>query len=262
MPRERGISAAERIAASEAALGGINPAGTTSSGSTNFIAAARRAAQAAGPRPYSAKRPRKSEAAKNEKPSGKSFSQRVRSMLAGASVILLVAGGLKLSMNLLEPADRIGRIAGGHRRRKSRAPRTTIATPDHSRSRSAAPGPRIIRSQQAQRRPPTPAEPEPQDAHHRLDRPRRPSAATTELPILARRPTSAWYRRKNSPPPLRTAAASGDPAAAYEIAMRHLEGRGIAQSLEEAARWLERAPKPASRPPNSASAASTKRARA
>ena len=55
IPRERGTSAAERIAASEAALNGIDSNGTASSGSTKFIAAARRAAQAAAP----ARRPRR-----------------------------------------------------------------------------------------------------------------------------------------------------------------------------------------------------------
>ena len=34
---------------------------------------------------------------------------------------------------------------------------------------------------------------------------------------------------------------SGDPAAAYEIAMRFVEGRGVPLNLEEAARWFERA---------------------
>jgi localization factor PodJL len=42
-------------------------------------------------------------------------------------------------------------------------------------------------------------------------------------------------------PSLRSAAAAGQAAAEYEIAMRYAEGRGVAQSLGEAARWLERA---------------------
>jgi localization factor PodJL len=40
---------------------------------------------------------------------------------------------------------------------------------------------------------------------------------------------------------LRNAAAAGDPAAAYEVAMRFMEGRGVPANLEEAAKWLERA---------------------
>ena len=42
-------------------------------------------------------------------------------------------------------------------------------------------------------------------------------------------------------PRLRTAAASGDGAAAYEIGVRYAEGHGVAADLAEAARWYERA---------------------
>jgi TPR repeat protein len=42
-------------------------------------------------------------------------------------------------------------------------------------------------------------------------------------------------------PALRAAATAGDPAAAYEVASRFAEGRGVPQSHEEEARWLERA---------------------
>jgi localization factor PodJL len=43
------------------------------------------------------------------------------------------------------------------------------------------------------------------------------------------------------PAPLRQAAMNGDAAAEYEVAMRHLDGRGVAQNTVEAVRWLERA---------------------
>jgi localization factor PodJL len=42
-------------------------------------------------------------------------------------------------------------------------------------------------------------------------------------------------------PKLRSAALAGDSAAAYEVAMRFAEGRGVPASLDEAARWYERA---------------------
>jgi localization factor PodJL len=42
-------------------------------------------------------------------------------------------------------------------------------------------------------------------------------------------------------PELRAAALAGNPAAEYEIAVRYAEGRGVPQSLAEAARWFERA---------------------
>jgi localization factor PodJL len=42
-------------------------------------------------------------------------------------------------------------------------------------------------------------------------------------------------------PNLRTAAANGDPSAAYEIGVRFAEGRGVAANAAESARWFERA---------------------
>jgi TPR repeat protein len=42
-------------------------------------------------------------------------------------------------------------------------------------------------------------------------------------------------------PALRAAALAGDPAAAYEVASRIAEGRGVAQSHVQEAHWLERA---------------------
>jgi localization factor PodJL len=44
-------------------------------------------------------------------------------------------------------------------------------------------------------------------------------------------------------PALRLAALAGDPAAAYEVAARYAEGRGVPASNEEAARWFEIAAK-------------------
>lgn len=43
------------------------------------------------------------------------------------------------------------------------------------------------------------------------------------------------------PTALRAAAAAGNPAAEYEMGVRYAEGRGSVASLEEAARWFERA---------------------
>ena len=42
-------------------------------------------------------------------------------------------------------------------------------------------------------------------------------------------------------PTLRAAASRGEPAAAFEIAVRYAEGRGIAVNYGEAAKWYERA---------------------
>jgi localization factor PodJL len=243
IPRERGTTAAERIAASEAALNGINSNGTASSGSTNFIAAARRAAQAAAPAGAAAA---KQEPAKSEKPAEhKTIGQRVRSMLAGASVILLVAGGMKLAMNLFDSTDRIAELpAASPAQIANNSDDLSALIQDRTAS---VPTPRVMRIPDSAM--PAPAlsikpEAEP-DAQSDVTS----SIGTAPLPPAAEQPMPALSTDQRLvppeklPAPLRNAAMNGDPAAAYEIAMRHLEGRGISQSLEEAARWLERSAK-------------------
>ena len=80
-------SAAERIAASEAALGGAKPGGANHPGQTNFIAAARRAAQAAAaaaPEASAAKPDDESDKAE------KSIGKKMRSLFVGAGAVILV----------------------------------------------------------------------------------------------------------------------------------------------------------------------------
>jgi localization factor PodJL len=63
----------------------------------------------------------------------------------------------------------------------------------------------------------------------------RPAAPVAQPPAADNLPAAIGGAR------LRNAAAAGDPAAAYEVAMRFMEGRGVPANLEEAAKWLERA---------------------
>ncbi len=99
-------SPADRIAASEAALGAAKSASDDPGNTSNFIAAARRAAKAAAADPTIADL--RAAAASQQGPehkAGKSLAQRVRSLFAGASVILIVGGGLHLATNLINSAD-------------------------------------------------------------------------------------------------------------------------------------------------------------
>jgi localization factor PodJL len=72
-----------------------------------------------------------------------------------------------------------------------------------------------------------------------------PAIAATPPAIPAPPPIAAPVIAKPLPaeigPGLRSAALAGNPAAEYELALRYTEGRGLAPSLEEAVRWLERA---------------------
>jgi Sel1 repeat len=75
------------------------------------------------------------------------------------------------------------------------------------------------------------AEPAPADAHPLADA--HPSASVS--PPIDELPPAIGGER------LRKAAMAGDPAAAYIVAQRYAEGRGVPINLEEAARWYKRA---------------------
>ena len=76
---------------------------------------------------------------------------------------------------------------------------------------------------------------------------------TGALPSPEASPIAASPARRGAPiaddklpatigdPALRAAAMAGDPAAAYEVASRFAEGRGVLQNAAAAAHWLERA---------------------
>jgi localization factor PodJL len=86
--------------------------------------------------------------------------------------------------------------------------------------------------------------------------PARTSEITGSLPVAQADPATLTNQRPAAEPTpdaaeklppaigssaLRAAAAAGDPAAEYEIAIRYSEGRGVPQSFAEAAIWLARA---------------------
>jgi localization factor PodJL len=99
-------SAADRIAASEAALRLTKPPVIPDpGGKTNFIAAARRAAQTAAGE--AAARPPKRAAAPgiaDTAPSGR-WNKRVRQLLVGTSVLVILLGSLHIAANLFSSAD-------------------------------------------------------------------------------------------------------------------------------------------------------------
>jgi localization factor PodJL len=117
--RPRG-SPADRIAASEAALiGATAPVGSDSGGKSNFIAAARRAAQAASrgsPVKAAAMGPRKIASATDRLASG---TGKTRARIAAGAAIVIVIGGLQITKNFLSsppeaqgPAPQEQRLSG------------------------------------------------------------------------------------------------------------------------------------------------------
>jgi len=270
-PRFRANPAA-RIAASEAALGGTGPGGASSAGGkSGFIAAARRAANAAIQTSNERPVPPPAGVLELEDPDAPSLRgkmiKRVKSMFIAASVVAIVVGSVQIAGNyfLSGTTDSIKTAAtmtddttGGieaaapdadappklavNPLAPPKAPGMTPLTAANTNTATApanfAPtspnmpsllSPPVLNAQ--------PAAPK-NDVTGSIPLPgpaRQPNILPSTAPAGDRLPIAIGGNK------LRSAAIAGDAAAAYEIAVRFAEGRGVPISQEEAARWFERA---------------------
>jgi localization factor PodJL len=279
-----------RIAASEAALGGAGPAATAAPGSkSNFIAAARRAAQAATQQLPTASAPRGEpvpELENSGQPSlrGKIMT-RVKTLFIAASIIAIVVGGFQIAGNVLRfgsapknEAPKSGQAETGKAEpAKTDTAKTDTAvrdvTPKAEPSRTAKPpefsavAPLTMPTGTAT--PPLMPPPGINAATQQVPSLLSPPALSTPPVPGAKTPAAkddvtgsipeaaaalqAGQSGEATPPEqeklplaiggprLRSAALSGDAAAAYEVAVRLAEGRGVPVNLEEAAHWFARA---------------------
>ncbi|MGQ0682005.1 hypothetical protein [Bradyrhizobium sp.] len=279
MPRS---TPSERIAASESALSEIPAAGPKEPVSTSsFIAAARRAAQAAAANAQNDKRPAKSAmAAPAEKAKekvkdkakekaapgtpgteGSSITSKIRSLLVGASVVVIVLGTFKMAMNLLDTGSVPPMPA-------LEEPASTLSPADKSAGPAAAPAPAPAAPSMTS---PTPLgrQSNNSSAPNMLDGSQITITQGASAPVAAPAPASditgsippapapvppkgGRLGQVQVPPTeqlpegiggpvLRSAALKGDASAAYEIGMRFAEGKGIPVNLDEAAKWYDRA---------------------
>ncbi len=268
-------SAAERIAASEAAIGSASPPVISDSGRPNFIEAARRAAQAAAWEASS----NKAEAGSKEKENGSSsnkLSQRLRKLIVAGGAVLIVLGCVRIATRLLDGGPAVLAPAqSGQLAPASEAEQAAI--PANRAGDGSQPLP-LLKPAPDARPAAVPAskaaKPARQSMSHDVEGPE----VVAVPPVPSREPggnaTALWtspditgalpqHNVGSDPAPaadmavviddklpagigdpaLRAAAMSGDPAAAYEVAMRFAESRGVTQNNEAAARWLERAAK-------------------
>ncbi|WP_257167217.1 hypothetical protein [Bradyrhizobium sp. SRS-191] len=290
-PPGRTASPAERIAASEDALSEL-PAGKREPVSTSsFIAAARRAAQAAAAAqpvdPKKAKKDKPKEKAKEPPPKAvakeapkepakaktkekptialtaegdeevSTIGSKIRSLLVGASVVVIVLGTFKFAMSLLDTGSTPPPVAPMES--QSEAPRAQMpsstpsmsprpATPDQSVPSLTSPTP--IDRQSYNRAMPSEAETIamlaiPQDSDKQAASGditgTIPTAANGQKLGLVQVPASEKLPDAIGGMALRNAALKGDPTAAYEVGVRFAEGKGIAPNYEEAAKWYDRA---------------------
>jgi localization factor PodJL len=272
-------SPSERIAASEDALSEIPVAGPKEPVSTSsFIAAARRAAQAAAANApvdkraaaKAAKAAKAAPAAKSKdkvkgKPAagaeGSTITSKIRSLLVGASVVVIVLGTFKMAMTLLDtgtaptmptmeepaapppPAERSALPAAP----APASPSMTSPMPLNRQSNNSS-APNMLDSAQVTI---------PQSAPTSLVAPA-PAAAPGSMNDItgtipsATAPKGGRIGQVQVPPTeqlpeaiggpvLRSAALKGDASAAYEVAVRFAEGKGVPVNLDEAAKWYDRA---------------------
>jgi localization factor PodJL len=275
-PRNRPVqSAVERVAQSEAALGGM-PARPADHGSTaDYIAAARRAAQAAA-----SKQPETTGAAKSKKGMSLFAGQR-RSVMLGLLFIAVTFGAVRYT-NLGQMIPFIG--SSKLQPEPLMKPNQIGPADSEDRGDNASDAPTAA-EQTAPNEDPAKDAPEKQSAvptasnltvadnAHKMVAPN----LTTNLlspnidpittgsvpdakqpapksPNKAIAPTPAASTKHAELPPsigttgLRMAALAGDPAAAYEIGNRWFEGRGVVASTAEAKQWFEFAYKEGSIP--------------
>ncbi|MEA2986196.1 MAG: localization factor PodJL [Alphaproteobacteria bacterium] len=230
-------SPADRIAASEAALGPAGSAVADSGSTSNFIAAARRAAKAAAADPTTADLRAAASQQGSEDKAGKSLSQRVRSLFVGASVILIAGGGLRIATNLIDSVDTFSTTeiagilepSGAETKALTGEPQPVTAEPPTAPSSDVDSSPEATGSLQNS----APA------ASYTLPTWLNPSM----LPSTPPAPSADKLPPAIGGPALRAAAAAGDASAEYEVGLRYAEGRGVTANASEAVRWLELAAK-------------------
>jgi localization factor PodJL len=266
-PRGRAATPAERIAASEAALGPAKSAAPNPNEKANFIAAARRAAQAAAAEVAHVGGRRSDDKPSVPEPcdAGAKFAKFKRPMFMSVAAALVIVAAAQIAMPLLgptgsrvelpRPGDIVPPIREAAKAKPAASPPITVAD---TTTRSAA-APIVPREPAATTNPVSTAQPA--DARPATTSPwdlAADSVPGSDVTGSLPKPTDATALRAppsqatpqapddNLPtaiggPELRTAALAGSPAAEYEVAVRYAEGRGVPQNFADAARWFERA---------------------
>jgi localization factor PodJL len=262
-PLGRAASPSERIAASENAISEISPGSREQASTSSFIAAARRAAQAAASQPGKDNKTKR--AAPLKDPAGDSakgsstITSKIRSLLVGASVVVIVLGTFKMAMTLLDsgtpPSMPESEISSEPPAAPPPAESAKPAIPTMPSMTSPTPiGRQSLNA-------PLPISPD-STASVVIPQPAAPAAApitATDItgtipqanPAIPMLPANRKLTLIQIPPEeklpegiggpvLRTAALKGDPSAAYEIGVRFAEGKGVPANYDEAAKWYDR----------------------
>jgi len=263
-PTGRVASPSERIAASESAISGISPSAPGPAGpvsTSSFIAAARRAAQAAAAASagdIAGRKPIKNSSGRTAKEPS-TITSKIRSLLVGASVVVIVLGSFKMAMTLLE-----GGVPQWPAMESSSEQAPSVPSPADDGAKPAVPAPAApsmtsptpIGRQSLNNAAPSAADgaasvaipqaPAPPSAPPAPDGDVTGTIPTVQATPIGSKPTPVQVPTERLPdaiggPVLRAAALKGDPTAAYEVGVRFAEGKGVAPNFDEAAKWYDRA---------------------
>jgi localization factor PodJL len=256
-PSSRTGSPSERIAASESAISEIPAVAPEKVSTSSFIAAARRAAQAAAAAapPEKGRGPLKAAGDKGKEPS--SITSKIRSLLVGASVVVIVLGTFKMAMTLLDgvsgyPAPAVESSSEPMPSAQTPAEDTkpTVQEPASPSLTSPTPigrqsfnysTPATSEGSAPLAIPQGPSSPAvPPSSSGDITGSIAPSSAGRRLGLVQVPPTERLPDGIGGPA-LRTAALKGDATAAYEVGVRFAEGKGVAANFDEAAKWYDRA---------------------
>jgi localization factor PodJL len=275
-------SPTERIATSESAIAEIPNAKKEPVSTSSFIAAARRAAQAAAAaQPVNEKAGRaaakaaaKAKAAEKPNVAAKvdakagdtepsTITSKIRSLLVGASVVVIVLGTFKMAMTLLDTGDApqmpLMESSSGQAPAQSpaessaapapapapapAAPSMTSPTPIGRQSNNSSASNTLDIAQIAIPQAPIPPAASPVTAGDVTGAiPTVPTTAAVGARLgMVQVPPSERLPDGIGGPVLRAAAMKGDPTAAYEVGFRFAEGKGVPANFDEAAKWYDRA---------------------
>ena len=256
-------SAADRIAASEAAVSTTKPPVIADPGQKpNFIAAARRAAQAASAASGAETADKGSALSNNPR-------QRTRPLIIAGAAALIVIGCIQIASRLFEAGPQVPPPAAPTQETQpEKAPPPVTALPEPAPPppapqppAAAAPAPLPIPSAPPATLPVPMPQPNPKSGANISTKPTQQIATRDSTPqrdavaaVAAATDVTGSLPRPATPlgdklpatiggPALRAAALSGDAAAAYEVGTRFSDGHGVPRSNEAAALWFERAAK-------------------
>lgn len=207
--------------------------GDAPEGKADFVAVARRAAQAAASESLAGDVPAEPRSAQRLASAGSLLARYRRPLAIFFAMLILIYGAMKLAAYLRSDPAVLSLLDA--------APEAAIEAPDPAPRAEAAARPKAATKPVRQIEPAAEANadatgsvPDPAAAEAPAEAPAPVAAAARPAPVAE--PAPALPEAIGSQR-LREAAAAGDPAAQFEVAIRYMDGRGTAQDYARAAQW-------------------------